>query len=200
MHSLWQEKINFPEYPTLKKDQETDIVYIGATLKNAVEGHFAMEQGQKVILIEEKCISQMKELGGMGIIKGETKEEIRDLHRLQDYIAGRNILCDMEVESDSCIWVHPVKLFLYLTRDMKVYEHTKVQKIKNGKIDVGSAYIKAEKWVKAKKETSFYIHAFQRETFPEIKGNYQVMRSYKNWWLIGNDTEYLDGEDYHWKV
>ena len=32
MHSIWQEQIDFPSYPILKRDKKTDILYVGATL------------------------------------------------------------------------------------------------------------------------------------------------------------------------
>ena len=32
MHSIWQEQMEFPVYPILKRDKKTDILYVGATL------------------------------------------------------------------------------------------------------------------------------------------------------------------------
>ena len=32
MHSIWQEQIDFPVYPILKRDKKADILYVGATL------------------------------------------------------------------------------------------------------------------------------------------------------------------------
>ena len=43
MHSIWQEQIEFPVYPILKRDKKTDILYVGATLEHAVEAHFRKE-------------------------------------------------------------------------------------------------------------------------------------------------------------
>lgn len=34
MHSIWQEQMEFPVYPILKRDKKTDILYVGATLKH----------------------------------------------------------------------------------------------------------------------------------------------------------------------
>ncbi len=31
MHSIWQEQMEFPVYPILKRDKKTDILYVGAT-------------------------------------------------------------------------------------------------------------------------------------------------------------------------
>ena len=32
MHSIWQEQMEFPVYPILKRDKKTDILYVGACL------------------------------------------------------------------------------------------------------------------------------------------------------------------------
>ena len=69
MHSIWQEQIDFPVYPILKRDKKTDILYVGATLEHAVEAHFRKEAGNAVMIIEEKSIADMSELGGIGILK-----------------------------------------------------------------------------------------------------------------------------------
>ena len=89
MHSIWQEKIDFPSYPILKRDKKCDVLYLGATLQNAVEAHFRQKQGAAVMMLEEKIISQMPELGGMGILRARDIEERRNLHRIRDYILGR---------------------------------------------------------------------------------------------------------------
>ena len=67
MHSIWQEQMEFPVYPILKRDKKTDILYVGATLKHAIEANFQKEMGRSVMIIEEKSIGDMPELGGMGI-------------------------------------------------------------------------------------------------------------------------------------
>ena len=54
MHSIWQEQIDFPVYPILKRDKKADILYVGATLEHAVEAHFRKEAGNAVMIIEEK--------------------------------------------------------------------------------------------------------------------------------------------------
>lgn len=58
MHSIWQEKIDFPDYPILKSDKKADVVYLEATLKNAVEAHFLKEQGKAVMILEKGIISE----------------------------------------------------------------------------------------------------------------------------------------------
>ena len=54
MHSIWQEQMEFPVYPILKRDKKTDILYVGATLKHAIEANFQKEMGRSVMIIEEK--------------------------------------------------------------------------------------------------------------------------------------------------
>ena len=56
MHSIWQEQMEFPVYPILKRDKKTDILYVGATLKHAIEANFQKEMGRSVMIIEEKSI------------------------------------------------------------------------------------------------------------------------------------------------
>lgn len=46
MHSIWQEQMEFPVYPILKRDKKTDILYVGATLKHAIEANFQKEMGR----------------------------------------------------------------------------------------------------------------------------------------------------------
>ena len=118
MHSIWQEKIEFPEYPILKRDKKADVVYIGATLQNAVEAYFQHVQGKAVMILEEKVISQMPELGGMGILRAGNRSERKSLHQLKNYISRKQIPCEMEVISEDCIWIHPVKLFLFMTKEI----------------------------------------------------------------------------------
>ena len=56
MHSIWQEQMEFPVYPILKRDKKTDILYVGATMKHAIEANFQKEMGRSVMIIEEKKI------------------------------------------------------------------------------------------------------------------------------------------------
>lgn len=203
MHSIWQEKIDFPEYPILKRDKKVDILYLGATLQNAVEAHFQQEQGKAVMILEEKNIAQMPELGGMGILKAESKEEKKDLHRLRDYINGRSIPCDMEVVSDECIWVHPVKLFLFLTEGISVFEQTKICSRQGKRLDIGCAYIDAANIIepKHKKADPMYVHVFTSERFPKkLNVPYKEMRKYKDVWLIGAEQKELEGSEYSWEI
>ncbi len=58
MHSIWQEQMDFPVYPILKRDKKADILYVGATLRHAVEAHFQKETGKAVMIIEEKKYCQ----------------------------------------------------------------------------------------------------------------------------------------------
>lgn len=151
MHSIWQEKIDFPDYPILKRDKKADVVYIGATLQHAVEAHFQHEQGNAVMLLEENVISRMPELGGMGILRAGNRRERKSLRRLREYIEERQIPCEMEVVSETCLWVHPVKLFLFMTEGIEVYEQTAVCSRQGKRLDIGSAYVDAAQIIEKEK-------------------------------------------------
>ena len=91
MHSIWQEQMEFPVYPILKRDKKTDILYVGATLKHAIEANFQKEMGRSVMIIEEKSIGDMPELGGMGILKATNMNEFKELCILKNYIIRQHI-------------------------------------------------------------------------------------------------------------
>ena len=97
MHSIWQEQIDFPVYPILKRDKKTDILYVGATLEHAVEAHFRKEAGNAVMIIEEKSIADMSELGGIGILRATNMNEFKALCILRNYIIKHHIPCDLEI-------------------------------------------------------------------------------------------------------
>ena len=65
MHSILQEQMEFPVYPILKRDKKTDILYVGATLKHAIEANFQKEMGRSVMIIEEKSIGDMPVFFGL---------------------------------------------------------------------------------------------------------------------------------------
>ena len=77
MHSIWQEQIEFPVYPILKRDKKTDILYVGATLEHAVEAHFRKEDGNAVMIIEEKSIGDyvltVGEIAAMAVVDSVTR-------------------------------------------------------------------------------------------------------------------------------
>lgn len=103
MHSIWQEQMEFPVYPILKRDKKTDILYVGATLKHAIEANFQKEMGRSVMIIEEKSIGDMPELGGMGILKATNMNEFKELCILKNYIIRQHIPCDLEIISETSI-------------------------------------------------------------------------------------------------
>ena len=78
------------------------------------------------MIIEEKSIGDMPELGGMGILKATNMNEFKELCILKNYIIRQHIPCDLEIISETSIQVHPVKLFLFMTKDVEVYEQTKI--------------------------------------------------------------------------
>lgn len=202
MHSIWQEKIDFPSYPILKRDKKCDILYLGATLQNAVEAHFRQKQGAAVMMLEEKIISQMPELGGMGILRARDIEERRNLHRIRDYILGRGIPCEMEIISEDCLWVHPVKLFLFMTEGIDVYEQTSVCSVQGKRLDIGSAYVDAGEIVEPKeKKDPLYVYVFQDKSFYKIPGgDMKEIRRYKDVWLVGSPKRDLEGAMYSWEI
>ena len=48
MHSIWQEQMEFPVYPILKRDKKTDILYVGATLKTCNRGKIFKKENGKI--------------------------------------------------------------------------------------------------------------------------------------------------------
>ena len=202
MHSIWQEKMEFPQYPILKKDKKADIVYIGATLEHGIEAHFQKEQGKAVMILEKKIISMMPELGGMGILKARNPEEEKKLHILQDYIEGRRIPCEMEVISRRCLWVHPVKLFLFMTEDIPVYEQSSVYERKGKRMDVGNAYVDAARIVeKGQRKDILYAHVFSKEAFfKEESLNFEEIRTYHEFYLASSQKREFSGSFYYWEI
>lgn len=58
--------MEFPVYPILKRDKKTDILYVGATLKHAIEANFQKEMGRSVMIIEEKVLEICQNLVAWG--------------------------------------------------------------------------------------------------------------------------------------
>lgn len=202
MHSIWQEQMEFPVYPILKRDKKADILYVGATLKHAVEAHFQKEAGNAVMLIEEKSIAEMPELGGMGILKATNMNEFKDLCILRNYIISHHIPCDLEIISETSIQVHPVKLFLFLTKDIEIYEQTKISARNGKRLDVESAYIDAGQVIEDDKpEEKRYIHVFSEMDFPEItKPDILEIRKYKDDYLVLSYQRELEGSQRYWEI
>lgn len=202
MHSIWQEQIDFPVYPILKRDKKADILYVGATLKHAVEAHFQKETGKAVMIIEEKSIADMPELGGMGILKATNMNEFKDLCILRNYIIKHHIPCDLDIISETSIQVHPVKLFLFMTKDIEVYEQTKITARQGKRLDVESAYIDAGDVIEEDKpEDKRYIHVFSESDFPEItKPDILEIRKYKDNYLVLSYQRELEGSQRYWEI
>ena len=202
MHSIWQEKIEFPEYPILKRDKKADVVYIGATLQNAVEAYFQHVQGKAVMILEEKVISQMPELGGMGILRAGNRSERKSLHQLKNYISRKQIPCEMEVISEDCTWIHPVKLFLFMTKEIEIYEQTTVCSRQGKRLDIGSAYVDAAQIIeKEKPQDPFYVYVFQKSNLKNLpEGQFEELRAYKEFWLAGSRRRDIEGYMYFWEI
>ena len=202
MHSIWQEQMEFPVYPILKRDKKTDILYVGATLKHAIEANFQKEMGRSVMIIEEKSIGDMPELGGMGILKATNMNEFKELYILRNYIIRHHIPCDLEIVSETSIQVHPVKLFLFMTKDIEGYEQTKITSRQGKRLDIESAYIDAGQVIEADKPCEKrYIHVFSEVDFPEItKPDILEIRKYKEDYLVLSYQRKLEGSRYSWEI
>ena len=202
MHSIWQEQIDFPIYPILKRDKKADILYVGATLEHAVKAHFQKEAGKAVMIIEEKSIANMPELGGIGILKAKNMNEFKDLCILRNYIIKHHIPCDLDIISETSIQVHPIKLFLFMTKDIEVYEQTKITAKQGKRLDVESAYIDAGDVIEDDKpKDKRYIHIFSEEDFSEIiKPDILEIRKYKDNYLVLSYQRELEGSQRYWEV
>ena len=202
MHSIWQEQIDFPTYPILKRDKKTDILYVGATLQHAIEAHFQKEAGKAVMIIEEKSIADMEELGGMGILKAGNMNELKNLCILRNYIVTRQIPCELEVISETSIQVHPIKLFLFMTKDIEVYEQTKISARNGKRLDIESAYIDAGQIIEdIKEKEKRYIHVFSKSDFLKLKkAEILEMREYKDNYLVLSYQRELTGSQYYWEI
>ena len=186
----------------MKSDKKADIVYLGATLEHAVEAHFKQEQGKAVMILEEKVISRKSELGGMGILRSGNKKERKMLHQLRDYICGRQIPCEMEVVSEDCLWIHPMKLFLFMTEEIPVYEQTSVQARLGKRLDIGCAYVDAAEIIEPReKKEIIYVHVFSDKKYLEKEWkNIREIRRYKDVWLAGSLKRDLEGSQYFWEI
>ena len=202
MHSIWQEQMEFPVYPILKRDKKADILYVGATLQHAVEAHFQKEAGKAVMIIEEKSIADMPELGGMGILKATNMNEFKDLCILRNYIIRHHIPCDLEIISETSIQVHPIKLFLFMTKDIEVYEQTKITARQGKRLDIASAYIDAGQVIEDDRpREKRYIHIFSEADFPEItKPDILEIRKYKDNYLVMSYQRELEGSQRYWEI
>ena len=202
MHSIWQEQMEFPVYPILKRDKKADILYVGATLQHAVEAHFQKEAGKAVMIIEEISIADMPELGGMGILKATNMNEFKDLCILRNYIIRHHIPCDLEIISETSIQVHPIKLFLFMTKDIEVYEQTKITARQGKRLDIESAYIDAGQVIEDDRpREKRYIHIFSEADFPEItKPDILEIRKYKDNYLVMSYQRELEGSQRYWEI
>ena len=202
MHSIWQEQMEFPVYQILKRDKKADILYVGATLQHAVEAHFQKEAGKAVMIIEEKSIADMPELGGMGILKATNMNEFKDLCILRNYIIRHHIPCDLEIISETSIQVHPIKLFLFMTKDIEVYEQTKITARQGKRLDIESAYIDAGQVIEDDRpREKRYIHIFSEAEFPEItKPDILEIRKYKDNYLVMSYQRELEGSQRYWEI
>jgi len=184
--------MEFPVYPILKRDKKTDILYVGATLKHAIEANFQKEMGRSVMIIEEKSIGDMPELGGMGILKATNMNEFKELCILKNYIIRQHIPCDLEIISETSIQ----------TKDVEVYEQTKITARQGKRLDIESAYIDAGQVIEDDKPCEKrYIHVFSEAGFPEItKPDILEIRKYKEDYLVLSYQRKLEGSRHSWEI
>ena len=95
--------------------------------------------------------------------------EFKELCILKNYIIRQHIPCDLEIISETSIQVHPVKLFLFMTKDVEVYEQTKITARQGKRLDIESAYIDAGQVIEDDKPCEKrYIHVFSEAGFPDV--------------------------------
>ena len=154
------------------------------------------------MIIEEKSIANMPELGGMGVLKATNMNEFKDLCILRNYIINHHIPCDLDIISETSIQVHPIKLFLFMTKDIEVYEQTKITARQGKRLDVESAYIDAGDVIEDNKpKDKRYIHVFSESDFPEItKPDILEIRKYKNNYLVLSYQRELEGSQRYWEI
>ncbi len=144
----------------------------------------------------------MPELGGMGVLKATNMNEFKDLCILRNYIINHHIPCDLDIISETSIQVHPIKLFLFMTKDIEVYEQTKITARQGKRLDVESAYIDAGDVIEDNKpKDKRYIHVFSESDFPEItKPDILEIRKYKNNYLVLSYQRELEGSQRYWEI
>ena len=154
------------------------------------------------MIIVEKSIGDMPELGGMGILKATNMNEFKELCILKNYIIRQHIPCDLEIISETSIQVHPVKLFLFMTKDVEVYEQTKITARQGKRLDIESAYIDAGQVSEDDKPCEKrYIHVFSEAGFPEItKPDILEIRKYKEDYLELSYQRKLEGSRHSWEI
>mgnify|MGYP000063824878 CR=1 FL=1 len=169
MHSIWQEQMEFPVYPILKEIKNRHFIR-RCNPETCNRGKFSKRMGRSVMIIEEKSIGDMPELGGMGILKATNMNEFKELCILKNYIIRQHIPCDLEIISETSIQVHPVKLFLFMTKDVEVYEQTKITARQGKRLDIESAYIDAGQVIEDDKPCEKrYIHVFSEAGFQKSR-------------------------------
>ena len=121
---------------------------------------------------------------------------------MKNYIIRQHIPCDLEIISETSIQVHPVKLFLFMTKDVEVYEQTKITARQGKRLDIESAYIDAGQVIEDDKPCEKrYIHVFSEAGFPEItKPDILEIRKYKEDYLVLSYQRKLEGSRYSWEI
>ena len=104
---------------------------------------------------------------------------------MKNYIIRQHIPCDLEIISETSIQVHPVKLFLFMTKDVEVYEQTKITARQGKRLDIESAYIDAGQVIEDDKPCEKrYIHVFQKQVSRNHEARYSGDQKYKEDYLV----------------
>ena len=156
------------------------------------------------MIIEEKSIGDMPELGGMGILKATNMNEFKELCILKNYIIRQHIPCDLEIISETSIQVHPVKLFLFMTKDVEVYEQTKIT-ARQGETS-GYRKVPISMQDKVIEDANLcekrYIHVFFRSRFSR---NHEArysgdQKNIKEDYLVLSYQRKLEGSRHSWEI
>ena len=89
-----------------------------------------------------------------------------------------------------------------MTKDIEVYEQTKITARQGKRLDVESAYIDAGDVIEDNKpKDKRYIHVFSESDFPEItKPDILEIRKYKNNYLVLSYQRELEGSQRYWEI
>ena len=93
-------------------------------------------------------------------------------------------------------------LFRSMTKDVEVYEQTKITARQGKRLDIESAYIDAGQVIEDDKPCEKrYIHVFSEAGFPEItKPDILEIRKYKEDYLVLSYQRKLEGSRHSWEI
>ena len=77
MHSIWQEQMDFLVYPILNEIKSRYFICRSKHSGMRSSNTFQKETGKAVMIIEEKSIANMPELGGWGLESNEYRMNLK---------------------------------------------------------------------------------------------------------------------------